>query len=85
MQCGQGKPFKSYKMGGMVTKQTSIPSYQKGGEVKMPFNPDSISAESPAERAKYEKMYDLAPAGATKFRKPPAVVTSKVRVAPKKK
>lgn len=36
MQCGQGKPFKSYKMGGMVTKQSSIPSYQKGGMVKRP-------------------------------------------------
>lgn len=88
MQCGQGKPFKSYKMGGMVTKQPSIPSYKKGGEVKMPSDIDSISAEPPAERARYEKMYGLAPAGAgaepNKFRKPPAVVTSKVRVAPKK-
>jgi hypothetical protein len=82
MQCGQGKPFKSYKMGGEV----KIPSYKKGGEVKMPSDIDSISAESPAERARYEKMYGLAPAGAepSKFRKPPAVVTSKVRVAPKK-
>lgn len=79
MQCGQGKPFKSYKMGGEV----KIPSYKKGGEVKMPSDIDSISAESPAERAKYEKMYGLAPAGAKRM--PPAVVTSKVRVAPKKK
>ena len=83
MQCGQGKPFKSYKVGGMVTKQSSIPSYKKGGEVRPPpMDIDSISAEPPAERKKYEKMYGLAPAGAKRM--PPEKVTSKVRVAPKK-
>ena len=66
------------------TSQPYIASYQQGGMVKAPpMDIDSISAESPAMRAKYEKQYGLAPAGA--MRKPPAVVKSKVPVTPKKK
>ena len=65
MQCGQGKPFKSYKLGGTVTKQSSIPSYEKGGMVKRPeptggvytkemgeppMEPDMMTSLKPAQR-----------------------------------
>lgn len=64
------------------TSQPYIPSYQKGGMVRPPpMDIDSISAEPPKERAKYEKKYGLAPAGAKRM--PPDEVKSKVRAGGK--
>lgn len=58
-----------------------MPASKNGSKNSLPFNPDSISAEKPADRAKYEKKYGLAPAGAKRM--PPAEVKSKVRVTGK--
>jgi hypothetical protein len=62
MKCGQGKPFKSYQMGGLVTKgpakaasaaraasapDEGVYTAEKG---EPPTNPDMISALPPAQR-----------------------------------
>jgi hypothetical protein len=51
MKCGQGKPFKSYQMGGLVTK----------GPEKVPQDIDMISSLKGKERADAEKRMGVKP------------------------
>jgi len=51
MKCGQGKPFKSYQTGGLVTK----------GPEKVPQDIDMISSLKGKERADAEKRMGVTP------------------------
>ena len=74
MKCGQGKPFKSYQMGGLVTKgpakSASAPSAASAPERGVytkemgppPQDVDMISSLKGKERAAAEKRMSVKPA-----------------------
>ena len=81
MKCGQGKPFKSYQMGGLVTKgparaasaasaasapEPGIYTKERG---EPPMEPDTITSLTPAQRRAAEARMKAEDA---KKAKPPA-------------
>jgi len=57
MKCGQGKPFKSYQTGGLVTKGPA----KAASAPKVPQDVDMISSLKGKERADAEKRMGVKP------------------------
>lgn len=58
MKCGQGKPYKSYQMGGLVTKGPAKAASAADPDAgvytakmgKPPMEPDTVTSLTPAQR-----------------------------------